>query len=102
MTLVSGNDGVAGDKLGHSSTSGLNTKGEGFDINKNDVTERLVAGENTALDSGTVGNSLVRVDTLRGLLVEVLLEELLDLGDTSRTSNKNDLAVALVIAFQTI
>lgn len=83
MTLAGGNDGVAGDKIGCKSTSGLDTKGEGVDMDKNNVTDRIVAGENTALDSGAVGNSLVRVVTLWGLLVVVLLEELLALGNTS-------------------
>lgn len=63
----------------------------GVDIDKEDIAERFVTSEDTTLDSCTVGNSLVGVDTLRRLLVEVLLQELLDLGDTGGATNENDL-----------
>lgn len=42
------------------------------------------------MNSGTVGNGLVRVDTLAGFLAKVFLEHLLDLGDTSGTTDKNN------------
>jgi hypothetical protein len=51
-----------------------------------------LSGKDTSLDSGTVGNSLIGVDALLKLLAtEEVAEELLDLGDTSGTTNKNDL-----------
>ena len=81
-----------GDELGHDSTSGLDTEGERADIDEDDVGGAFLSGEDTALDSGTVGNSFIGVDTLGRLLAaEVLLEELLDLGDTSGTTNEDDL-----------
>jgi len=44
------------------------------------------------LDSGTVGYSLIGVDSLRRFLAaKIFLEELLNLGDTSRTTNEDDL-----------
>jgi hypothetical protein len=55
-------------------------------------------GENTTLDSGTVGSDLIWVDTLGRLLAaEVLLEELLDLGNTSGTTNKDNLVDVLLL-----
>lgn len=71
-----------GDELGRDTTGGLDTKSQGVGIDKDDI---------------TVSNSLVRVDTLGRLLSEVLLEELLDLGDTSRTTGENDLVDALLL-----
>ncbi|KAJ8446232.1 hypothetical protein Cgig2_016003 [Carnegiea gigantea] len=47
---------------------------------------------NASLDSSTISNSFVGVNTLVGLLaVEVLLQELLDLGNPSTSTNKNNL-----------
>jgi hypothetical protein len=44
------------------------------------------------LDGSTVGNSLIGVDRLVGLLaVEVVGDELLDSGNTSGTSDEDDL-----------
>lgn len=92
LGLLGRNNRVSGDKLGHDTTSGLDTKSQGADIDKKNVTATSFARQDTTLDSGTVGNSLVGVDTLRRLLaVEVLLEELLNLGDSSGTADKDDL-----------
>lgn len=50
------------------------------------------------MDGGTVGNGLIGVDTLGRLLAtEELLEELLNLGDTSRTSDENDLEIETLV-----
>lgn len=67
---------------------------------RNDIEKEEVRGlsggglarENTGLDGSTVGNSLVRIDTLLELLtIEELRQELLDLGNTSGTTDQNDL-----------
>lgn len=51
-----------------------------------------LAGEDTGLDGGTVGNGLVGVDALLELLaVEEVAEELLDAGNTGGTTDKDDL-----------
>lgn len=72
-----------------------NTKGERNDIEKEEVSGLSGGGlarEDTGLDGSTVGNSLVGVYTLLELLtIEELRQELLDLGDTSGTTNQNDL-----------
>jgi hypothetical protein len=71
------------------------TEGEGNDIEKEEVGGLGRGGlsrEDTGLDGGTVGNSLVGVDALLELLAtEEVAEELLDLGDTGGTTNKDDL-----------
>jgi hypothetical protein len=49
------------------------------------------------LNGGTIGNSLIGVNALGRLLSKVLLEELLDLGDTSGTTDEDDLQDLLVM-----
>ena len=96
LALAGGDDGVPGDEFGHDTASGLDTESEGIDVDKDDVLQALVVGEDTTLNGSTIGNSLIGVNPLGGLLPEVLLEELLNLGDTSRTTDENDLRDTLV------
>ena len=96
LALAGGDDGVTGDELGHDTTGGLDTKSEGVDIDEDDITQALVTGKDTALNGGTISNSLIGVDALGRLLSEVLLEELLDLGNTSGTTDEDDLQYMLV------
>jgi hypothetical protein len=71
------------------------TKGQRTDINEKNTLGSLLTRENTTLNSGTVGNGLIGVDSLGRLLaVEVILEELLDLGDSGRTTNEDNLSVS--------
>ena len=91
LALAGRDDSVTGDELGHDTTSGFDTESEGVDVDEDDITQALVASEDTTLNGSTIGNSLIRVDTLRGFLSEVLLEELLNLRDTSGTTDENDL-----------
>jgi hypothetical protein len=71
------------------------TKGEGNDIEKEEVGSLGgggLSGEDTGLNGGTVGNSLVGVDALLELLAtEEVTEELLDLGDTGGSTNEHNL-----------
>lgn len=73
---------------------------------RNDIEEEEVgglsrgglSGEDTGLDGGTVGNSLIGVDALLELLaVEELGQKLLDLGDTGGTTDKDDLVNGLLL-----
>ena len=49
-------------------------------------------GLDTTLNGGTVGDSLVRVDTFQGVFaMEEFLEELLNLGNTGLTDNEDNL-----------
>jgi len=93
LRLSSGNNSVTRDQLGENSTSGLNTEGKGTDVNKDDIGSSFSAREDTTLDSSTICDSLIRVDSLGGFLAtKVFLEELLDLGNASGTTNKDDLS----------
>jgi hypothetical protein len=92
LRLLGGDDRVAANELGHDTAGGLDTEGKGANVDEEQALAALLAGKNTTLDGSTVGDSLVGVDTLGRLLaVKVLLEELLDLGDTGGTTNENDL-----------
>ena len=92
MGLLSRDNSVAGNELRHHSTGGLDTERKRADINEDNVRSAFFAREDTTLDSSTVCDGLIRVDSLRGLLAaEVLLEELLDLGDTGGTTNEDNL-----------
>lgn len=90
LALASGDSGVTGNELGHDTTSGLNTEGQGVDIHEDDITGTFLTGKDTSLDGGTEGNGLIGVDTLGRLLVEVLLDQLLNLGDTGGATDEND------------
>ena len=94
LGLLGGDGGVALDQRSHDTTSGLNTEGKRSDIEKQDLVGglgRLVTGQDSGLDSGTVGNGLIGVDGLVGVLVEEIGDELLDLGDTGRTTDEDNL-----------
>jgi hypothetical protein len=94
-SLATGDDGSEDVTL-HS-----NTEGEGDDIEKEEISgvgRGSLSGKDTSLDGGTVGNGLIGVDALLELLaVEELAEELLDLGDTGRTTDKDDLVNGLLL-----
>ena len=95
-TLLDGGDGLATvDNGGEDVTLHGDTKGEGNDIEKQEVLGLGgggLAGENTGLNSGTVGNGFIGVDALLQLLaVEEVAQELLDTGDTGGTTDKDNL-----------
>jgi hypothetical protein len=98
---ITSRDGLpTGNDRGEDVTLHGNTEGERDDIEEEEVGglgRGGLSGEDTGLDSGTVGNSLVGVDALLELLAtEEVAEELLDLGDTGRTSDKDDLVNLLL------
>ena len=79
-------------QLGHDTSGGLDTHGQGADIDQQNVRAGLLSAQDTTLDGSTVSNGLIRVDTLGRLLsVEEVLEELLNLGNTGGTSDQDDL-----------
>ena len=91
LGLAGRDDSVAGNELGHDTTGGFNSESQGVDIHQNNVTSSFLSGKDTTLDSGTESDGLVRVDTLASLLsAKELLEEALDLWNTGRTTNQND------------
>ena len=94
LGLLGWDSGVALDQCGHDTASGFNTHGEWGNIEEKEILDFLrgVTRKNGGLNGGTVGNGLVRVDGLVQLLaIEVVLEELLDLWNTSGATNQNDL-----------
>ncbi|EPE03760.1 nad-specific glutamate dehydrogenase [Ophiostoma piceae UAMH 11346] len=95
LGLLGGDGGVAGNELGHHATSGLNTERQGSDIEQQDLVSGLgrgVTAEDGSLDGSAVGNSLIGVDGLVGLLaVEVIGDQLLDAGDTGGATDEDDL-----------
>lgn len=91
--LVGGDGGVSGKNNTEDVTLHGNTKGERGDIEKKEVGGLVggLTGEDSSLDSGTVSNSLIGVDRLVELsATEVLGNERLDLGDTGRTTDKDN------------
>lgn len=91
LALTGRDGGVAGNELGHDSTGGLDTEGQGVDVHENNLLSTFLSGEDTSLDGGTESDSLIGVDALGGLLAtKVLLNQGLNLGDTSGTTDQND------------
>jgi hypothetical protein len=95
-TLLDGGDGLTtGNNGGEDVTLHGNTQGERNNIEKEEVRGLLGSGlstEDTGLDSSTVGNGLIGVDALLKLLsVEEVAEQLLDTGNTGRTTDKDNL-----------
>jgi hypothetical protein len=83
--------GVSWDELSHDTTSGLDTESQWVNVDEKDTGSLSFTRENTTLNSGTVGNSLIWVDTLGSLLaVKELLEKSLDLWNSGRTTNEDN------------
>jgi len=94
-SLKSRNSGVTGNNGGENVTLHGNTKGKGNNIEEEEVLGLLrggLVGQKSTLDGSTVSNSLIGVDGLLELLtVKEVGKELLDLGDTGGTTNKDNL-----------
>jgi hypothetical protein len=93
LGFLGGDNGTTVNDLRQNTSDGLNTEGEGGDINEEDILG-LVSGltsENTTLDGSSVSDSFVGVNSSVGFLtVEEVLHELLDLGDSSGSTDKHD------------
>lgn len=95
-TLLETGDGLAtGDDGGENVALHGNTQGQGYDVEQEEVGgigRGSLAGEDTSLDSGTVGDGLIGVDRLLKLLaVKKVGQQLLDLGNTGRATDEDDL-----------
>jgi hypothetical protein len=64
------NGSVTLDESGHDTSSGLDTKGKRGNVEEKKVLSLLkgITGEDSSLHCSTIGNSLIRVDALVGLL----------------------------------
>ena len=94
LGLLGGDNCSAGNDLGHNSSYGLNSEGQGSHIDEEDVLGSFtgLSSEDTALDGSTESDSLIGVNTSVGFLaVEEVLHELLDLGDSGRSTDEHDL-----------
>ena len=94
--LLDGGDGLATRHDGREDVAlHGDTERKGDDVKKEEVGgvgRGGLAGEDTGLDGGTVGDGLIGVDALLELLAtEEVRQELLDLGDTGRATNEDNL-----------
>ena len=101
LELAGGDSSGTGDQFSEDTTSSLNTKGKSDNIDKENILSAFFPSEDTTLDGSTKGNCLIGVDTLRRLLAKELLEELLNLGDTSRPTDEYNLVNKLNIVPRT-
>mmetsp|Transcript_15909 Transcript_15909/g.40756 ORF Transcript_15909/g.40756 Transcript_15909/m.40756 type:complete len:104 (+) Transcript_15909:614-925(+) len=75
LALLGGHKAVTLDECSHHTANGLNTQRKRGDIKENQRLGLLLTAEHTTLNGGTVGNSLIGVNTSRRLLaVEVVLQ----------------------------
>jgi hypothetical protein len=79
-------------ELGEDTAGSLDTDSKRANVDEEEFFSACFAGEDTSLNGSTVCYSFIGVDALGGFLAaEELLEELLDLGDTSGTTDQDDL-----------
>mmetsp|Transcript_33377 Transcript_33377/g.45689 ORF Transcript_33377/g.45689 Transcript_33377/m.45689 type:complete len:468 (-) Transcript_33377:106-1509(-) len=91
LRFLGGDKGSTVNQRGHDSANSLNTQSQRGDIKKDNFLSGLILGKNTSLDSGTISDSFIGVNTtVRFLSVEEIFQELLDLGDTSGSSDQNN------------
>jgi len=94
LLLLGGDASVSWDKDSHDTTSSLDTLGKRSNIQKEEILDLFgtLTGEDSGLNSGTVGDGFIRVDrSVKSLSVEEVLEHGLNLGDTGGTTDKYDL-----------
>jgi len=85
--------GLSWDQNSHNTSGSLNTLGKSGNVEKEQVLDSFVSGsvEDGSLDGGTIGDGFVWVDGLvQSLSVEEVLEHLLDLWNSSGSSDEND------------
>jgi len=86
--------GVTFDERSHDTASSLDTKGQGSDIEEEEILCFLgcVAGKDSSLDCSTVCDGLVGVDALVGLLaIEEVRHEPDNTGDTGGTVQEDNI-----------
>lgn len=94
LTFLGWDGSIALNQRSHDTTSSLDTKGKWGNVEQQDLLSlrRGITRKNGGLDGSTVGDSFVGIDGLIGLLpVEKVGHQLLDLGDTGRTTNQDNL-----------
>jgi hypothetical protein len=94
LGLLGWDGSVSLNDISHDTTSGLDTHGKWGDIEEQKLLGLFVTltGEDGSLDGGTVSNSLIWVDGfVKGLSVEEVGEHGLNLWDSGRSTDENDL-----------
>ena len=92
LAFPCGDDGVTRNQLGEDTASSLDAEGKRANIDENIFTTSIGTREGPTLNSGTISDGLIRVDSIGKLLTtKELFEEPLNFGDTSWSSGKNDL-----------
>nr|QES95443.1 heat shock 70 kDa protein [Philasterides dicentrarchi] len=89
-----GDGGVSGDKGGHDSSFSFDSQTQGGNIDQQDVVDGFVvgAGQDGSLDGGSVSDGFIGVDGFVGFFsVEEILDQLLDFGNSGRSSDQNDI-----------
>lgn len=89
LGLLGGDGSVAVDQTGEDTAEGLDTEGKRSDIEQEDISD--LTSQDGTLNSGTDGNSLVRVDGLGGLTAKDGLDGLSDLGHTGHTTDQDNI-----------
>ncbi|KAK2972626.1 hypothetical protein RJ640_000586 [Escallonia rubra] len=93
-----GDSGVPWNHNTHNTSNNLHSKRERCDIQEGQVPNLLI--QNSCLNSSPVGNGLILVNPLVKLLtIEEILQELLHLGNSSRTTNNNNAVDTTLIHF---
>nr|GMC80841.1 NAD-specific glutamate dehydrogenase [Ipomoea batatas] len=91
LLFLGGDGSVSWDQNSHDTTSSFKTKRKWGDIQKQQVLDLLItlATQDSSLHSSTIGNGFIRIDALAELLtIEEVLQQLLDLGNSSGATNK--------------
>jgi hypothetical protein len=94
LRFLGRNCSVSRNEVGHNTSCSFNTEREGSNIKEKEVFNILITftSENGCLDCSTISNSFIRVDgTIENFTIEEVLEHLLDFGNSSRTTNKDNL-----------
>ena len=89
LGLLGGDSGVTVDQTGEDTTEGLDTERQRRDVEEENV--GLLTAENTCLNRGSESDDFVRIYRLVRVLAEVLFNHLLDLRNTCRTTDEDDL-----------
>jgi hypothetical protein len=94
LAFLGGDGGVSGNNDTHDTSDGLNTLGKRGDIEEEHVLDSggLSSVEDGSLDGGTVSDGLIGVNSLvKSLSTEEVGEHGLNLGDSSRSTDEDDL-----------
>ena len=88
LRLLRRDGGVAVDQTSEDTTKGLDTERQGSNVEQENVSD--LTSQDSTLDSGANGNSLVGIDGLGGVTAEHGLNGLGNLGHTGHTTNQDD------------